>query len=229
MKKSVVLLSGGLDSSTVLGYVVKKLSKFEDIQNVYALSINYNQRHKKELMSAKKIAEYYGVNHKIMNLDLRAFGGSALTSDLEVPKDRSLETMSEDIPITYVPGRNTIFISLALAYAETLDADNIFLGVNAMDYSGYPDCRSEFINKFNELAKLSNKRGVEGLPIHINAPIINMTKKEIIKLGLELGVPYELTWSCYEGGEKACGKCDSCELRVEGFKQNGISDPIEYE
>lgn len=223
----VVLLSGGLDSSTVLGLVLNGHEEYRD--RYHALTINYNQRHKKELDSARKIAEHYGVDHKIMNLDLRAFGGSALTSDTEVPTDRSVEQMGGDIPITYVPGRNTIFISLALAYAETIDAGQVYLGVNALDYSGYPDCRPEYIHKFNELSRLSNKRGVEGSPIFIEAPIIDYSKSQIVSLGIQLGVPYEKTWSCYNGRDKACGKCDSCLLRVQGFYANGIPDPIEYE
>jgi len=221
----IVLLSGGLDSSTVLGIVRNN----NPPENVHALTIDYNQRHKKELESAKKIAEFYDVDHKIMKLDLRAFGGSALTSNIDVPTDRTLDQMGSDIPITYVPGRNTIFISLALAYAEALDADVVALGVNALDYSGYPDCRPEYIQKFKELAKLSNKRGVEGNPIKIITPIIDMSKKDIVEVGTYLGVPYEYTWSCYNGGEKACGKCDSCLLRLEGFQKNGLRDPISYQ
>ena len=223
--KYVVLLSGGLDSSTVLGIIRNKIEP----ENVFALSINYNQRHKRELESAKKIAGFFGVDHKIMNLDLRAFGGSALTSDMDVPTDRALEEMGKDIPITYVPGRNTIFISLALSYAETIDADFVALGVNVLDYSGYPDCRPEFIDKFRELSGLANKRGVEGRPIQIYTPIIGNTKAEIIKIGIKLKFPYEYTWSCYNGGDKACGVCDSCKLRLQGFAENGISDPIDYE
>lgn len=223
--KYVVLLSGGLDSSTVLGIIINKVES----ENVFALSINYNQRHKRELESARKIAKFYGVDHKIMNLDLRAFGGSALTSDIEVPTDRTLEEMGKDIPITYVPGRNTIFISLALSYAETIDADVVALGVNALDYSGYPDCRPEFIEKFRELSKFANKRGIEGRPIEIYTPIIGNTKSDIVKIGTLLNVPYEYTWSCYNGGEKACGVCDSCKLRLQGFSENGTYDPIEYE
>ena len=223
--KYVVLLSGGLDSSTVLGIIINKVES----KDIFALSINYNQRHNKELESARKIAKFYGVDHKIMNLDLRAFGGSALTSDIEVPTDRTLEEMGKDIPITYVPGRNTIFISLALSYAETIDADVVALGVNALDYSGYPDCRPEFIEKFRQLSRLANKRGIEGRPIEIYTPIIGNTKSDIVKIGTLLNVPYEYTWSCYNGGEKACGVCDSCKLRLQGFAENGISDPIEYE
>ena len=223
--KYVVLLSGGLDSSTVLGIIINKVES----KDIFALSINYNQRHNKELESARKIAKFYGVDHKIMNLDLRAFGGSALTSDIEVPTDRTLEEMGKDIPITYVPGRNTIFISLALSYAETIDADVVALGVNALDYSGYPDCRPEFIEKFRQLSRLANKRGIEGRPIEIYTPIIGNTKSDIVKIGTLLNVPYEYTWSCYNGGEKACGVCDSRKLRLQGFAENGISDPIEYE
>lgn len=225
--KYVVLLSGGLDSSTVLGM----LRQEELASNVFALTINYNQRHNKELESAKRIAGFYGVDHKIMNLDLRAFGGSALTSDMEVPIDRTLDEMGQDIPITYVPGRNTIFISLALAYAESIDADVVALGVNALDYSGYPDCRPEYIEAFRKLAQLSNKRGVNGNPIRIYTPIINMKKSEIVRTGISLRdpVPYELTWSCYNGREEACGKCDSCKLRVQGFTENELKDPIDYE
>ena len=206
--KYVVLLSGGLDSSTVLGM----LRQEELASNVFALTINYNQRHNKELESAKRIAGFYGVDHKIMNLDLRAFGGSALTSDMEVPIDRTLDEMGQDIPITYVPGRNTIFISLALAYAESIDADVVALGVNALDYSGYPDCRPEYIEAFRKLAQLSNKRGVNGNPIRIYTPIINMKKSEIVRTGISLRdpVPYELTWSCYNGREEACGKYIGC-------------------
>lgn len=224
--KYVILLSGGLDSSIVLGLIRSKV-KAED---VYALSINYNQRHIKELISAKNIAKFYNINYKVMNLDLSEFGGSALTSsNIEVPIDRSLNDISKNIPITYVPGRNTIFISLGLAYAETVNADFVALGVNSIDYSGYPDCRPEYINEFDKLSILSNKRGVEGNPIKLYTPVINMTKSDIVKLGVKLKVPYELTWTCYNGREKACGTCDSCKFRLEGFKENGLKDPIQYE
>lgn len=221
--KYVSLLSGGLDSSTVLAMLLDKGHE------VVALSFNYEQRHVKELESARKVAKYYGVEHRIINTSFRTIGGSALTSDIKVPEGRELEEMGKDIPITYVPARNTIFLSYAIALAEALDYDSVAYGANNLDYSGYPDCRPEYVEKFNELSRLMNKKGVEGHPILIHAPIIDMTKAEIVKIGTKLGVPYELTWSCYNGGEKACGKCDSCKLRLKGFKENGLEDPIQYE
>jgi len=224
MTKVIVLLSGGLDSSTVLGYAVKMHGK----ENVVALSFDYKQRHRKELESATALAKYYNVEHKIVNLDLRAIGGSALTDDIDVPENK-LEEIGKGIPVTYVPARNTIFISYALALADVINAEKIFVGVNALDYSGYPDCRPEYIDVFNKLAKLAIKSGVEGKNIEIVAPLINMTKKEIVELGMSLKVPYHLTWSCYEGKEKACGKCDSCLLRLKGFMEAGYKDPVEYE
>lgn len=220
--KAVVLLSGGLDSSTVLAMALDK--GYE----VYALSFDYGQRHSKELESAKKIAKYYNVPHKILKIDLRQIGGSALTDDIEIPS-RNVEDIEKEIPITYVPARNTILLSYALAYAEVIDADAIFYGANAIDYSGYPDCRPEYVEAFEKCANLGTKRGIEGKSIKIIAPIIHMTKAEIIKKGMELGVPYELTWSCYRGGKKACGRCDSCLLRLKGFIEAGYEDPIEYE
>ena len=224
MTKVIVLLSGGLDSSTVLGYAVKMHGK----ENVTALSFDYKQRHRKELESAIALAKYYNVEHKIVNLDLRAIGGSALTDNIDVPENK-LEEIGKGIPVTYVPARNTIFISYALALADVINAEKIFVGVNALDYSGYPDCRPEYIDVFNKLAKLAIKSGVEGKNIEIVAPLINMTKKEIVELGMSLKVPYHLTWSCYEGKEKACGKCDSCLLRLKGFMEAGYKDPVEYE
>ena len=220
--KCVVLLSGGLDSSTVLAIALK------DGCEAHALSFDYGQRHSRELESAKKIAEYFGVKHKIIKMDLRSIGGSALTDDIDVP-NRDIEEIENEIPVTYVPARNTILLSYALAYAEVIDADYIYIGVNALDYSGYPDCRPEYLKAYEEMARLATKRGVEGRPIKIKAPLINMTKAEIIKTGMELGVPYELTWSCYRGGKKACGKCDSCLLRLKGFMEAGYEDPLEYE
>ncbi len=220
--KAVVLLSGGLDSSTVLAIAL------EMGYEVHALSFDYGQRHSRELESAKKIAKYFNVPHKIIKIDLRQIGGSALTDNIEVP-ERNMEEIEKEIPITYVPARNTILLSLALGYAEVIDADAIFYGANAIDYSGYPDCRPEYVEAFERMANLGTKRGVEGKPIKIIAPIIHMTKAEIIKKGMELGVPYELTWSCYKGGEKACGKCDSCLLRLKGFMEAGYEDPLEYE
>ncbi len=220
--KAVVLLSGGLDSSTVLAIAL------EMGYEVHALSFDYGQRHSRELESAKKIAKYFNVPHKIIKIDLRQIGGSALTDNIDVP-ERNMDEIEKEIPITYVPARNTILLSLALGYAEVIDADAIFYGANAIDYSGYPDCRPEYVEAFERVANLGTKRGVEGKPIKIIAPIIHMTKAEIIKKGMELGVPYELTWSCYKGGKKACGKCDSCLLRLKGFMEAGYEDPLEYE
>ncbi len=220
--RAVVLLSGGLDSATTLA-----IALWEGYE-VYALSFDYGQRHSRELESAKKIAKYYGVSHKIMKVDLRQIGGSALTDSIEVP-ERELVKIKDEIPVTYVPARNTILLSFALGYAEVIDADAIFYGANAIDYSGYPDCRPEYVEAFERMANLGTKRGVEGKPIKIVAPLINMTKAEIIKRGMELGVPYKLTWSCYRGGERACGRCDSCLLRLKGFMEAGYEDPLEYE
>jgi len=220
--RAVVLLSGGLDSSTVLAIAL------EMGYEVHALSFDYGQRHSRELESAKKIAKYFNVPHKIIKIDLRQIGGSALTDNIDVP-ERNVDEIEKEIPITYVPARNTILLSLALGYAEVIDADAIFYGANAIDYSGYPDCRPEYVEAFERVANLGTKRGVEGKHIKIIAPIIHMTKAEIIKKGMELGVPYELTWSCYKGGKRACGKCDSCLLRLKGFMEAGYEDPLEYE
>ncbi len=221
MPRAVVLLSGGLDSATTLA--IAKDSGYE----CYCLSFNYGQRHDIELDKAKQIASAMGAaSHKVVTLDIGQFGGSALTDDnIEVPKDVD----TEEIPVTYVPARNTILLSIALGYAETIDAKAIFIGANAVDYSGYPDCRPEFIQAFAEVARLGTKEGVEGRPITIEAPLIDLTKAEIIKKGTALGVPYELTWSCYSGGEKACGHCDSCRLRLKGFAEAGLKDPVPYE
>lgn len=221
--KVVSLLSGGLDSTTVTAYAKSK--HFE----VYPLTFLYGQRHKKELNSAKKVACFYNLPLKIIRLDMRAIGGSALTSDIPVPVHRALDNMSVNIPITYVPARNTIFLSYALGFAEVLGAKKIFIGANAIDYSGYPDCRPEYFKEFNKLANLATKAGVEGSKIKIEAPLLNMSKAEIVKLGTKLKVPYNLTWSCYEGMKKACGKCDSCLLRLKGFVESGEYDPLNYE
>ncbi len=225
MRKAVVLLSGGLDSSTCMA--IAKHDGYE----LYALSFDYGQRHSRELESAGKIAEHFGVKErKILKIDLGQIGGSALTdASIDVPLDRDEERMAEEIPVTYVPARNTILLSFALAYAEVRDADAIYIGANALDYSGYPDCRPEYYSAFEELARLGTKRGVEGRPIEIKYPLIRMSKAEIIRTGMKLGVPYELTWSCYKGGEKACGMCDSCKLRIKGFREAGYRDPIDYE
>lgn len=223
-RKAVLLLSGGLDSTTVLAMAQAQG------YDVHALSFDYGQRHSIELDVAKRVAAQFGVTqHKIATIDLRLFGGSALTDDIDVPKDRDLADTS--VPITYVPARNTIFLSFALAWAEVLRAYDIFIGVNVMDYSGYPDCRPEFVSKFEELANLATAYGVEGGErIRIHSPLLNMTKADIIKKGLELGVDYSKTLSCYDpspAGE-ACGKCDACQLRQKGFQENGMEDPGRY-
>ncbi len=224
-KKAVCLISGGLDSTVAAAYA--KSRGYE----IYALTIIYGQKHEKEIESAKKIAKHLGAKeHKIIEVPLNKIGGSALTDkDIEIPERRGPEEIGEEIPPTYVPGRNIIFISIAASYAEVIGAEAIFLGVNAIDYSGYPDCRPEFIQAMEEAIRLGMKTGVEGRPIKIETPLIKLTKAEIVKLGHELGAPLHLTWSCYRGGEKACGKCDSCILRLKGFLEAGIPDPIEYE
>ena len=224
--KAVVLLSGGLDSATTLA--IAKNQGFE----VYALSFDYGQRQRVELKKAKEIAKKLAVaDHQIITIDLRQFGGSALTDSIDVPTNRNEEEMSKEIPITYVPARNTIFLSFCLAYAEVKTAQNIFLGVNAIDYSGYPDCRPEFISAFETLANLATKVGVEGKEkLKIHTPLIQLTKAEIILKGVELGLDYSLTHSCYNPKENGggCGSCDSCQLRLKGFKEAGLKDPIEY-
>ena len=226
MKKAVILLSGGLDSTTTLA--IAQNSGFK----LFGLTFRYGQRHKFEIVAAQKIAQAYNLaDHKITEIDLRTFGGSALTDDLDVPKDRNNGTMNKSIPITYVPARNTIFLSFALAWAEVLGANDIFLGVNSMDYSGYPDCRPEYIQSFANMANLATKAGVEGKQsIKIQTPLINMTKKEIIKKGLDLGVDYSLTHSCYDPEKDgiSCGRCDACQIRLRGFQEAGIPDPINY-
>jgi 7-cyano-7-deazaguanine synthase len=226
-KKAVVLLSGGLDSATVLA--IARTEGYE----LYALSFSYGQRHIFELEAASRVAASIGVaGHRTATIDLRIFGGSALTDEIDVPKGRSADDMSHGIPITYVPARNTIFLSFALAWAEVLGSSDIFIGVNALDYSGYPDCRPEFIEAFEKLANLATKAGVEGRQqLKIHTPLIALTKAEIIAKGIELGVDYGLTSSCYDpstSGEP-CGQCDSCLLRQKGFRENGIEDPLTYE
>lgn len=226
-QRAVVLLSGGLDSTTTLA--IARQRGFSP----FALSFDYGQRHRLEIDAARRIAAHYGVaRHVILPIDLRTFGGSALTGDLTVPKGRSAEDMAEGIPVTYVPARNTIFLSYALAWAEVLGAADIFLGVNALDYSGYPDCRPEFVAAFERLANLATKAGVEGqLRITIHTPLIHLTKAEIIRTGLGLGVDYGLTRSCYDPSSDgmACGQCDACLLRLKGFAEAGQSDPIRYQ
>lgn len=224
-KKAVVLLSGGLDSATVLA--IAKSEGYEP----YALSFNYGQRHAWELEAAKRVASAAGVaEHRTATIDLRAFGGSALTSEIAVPKGRATEEMAHGIPITYVPARNTIFLSFALAWAEVLGASDIFLGVNALDYSGYPDCRPEYIAAYEAMANLATRAGVEGRQrLHIHTPLIDLTKAQIIARGLALGVDYSLTSSCYDPSPagKPCGQCDSCLLRQKGFRENGLEDPLQ--
>jgi 7-cyano-7-deazaguanine synthase len=224
MKKAVLLLSGGLDSTTVLA--IAKAQGFE----VYAMSFAYGQRHAHEVDAAKRIATLGGVKeHRIVTIDLSVFGHSALTSAIEVPKDRSDAEMEGGIPVTYVPARNTIFLSYALAWAEVLGANDIFIGVNAVDYSGYPDCRPEFIAAFEKMANLATKVGVDGNALTIHTPLIHLSKAEIILRGLELGVDYAATTSCYDPiGTKACGRCDSCNLRKKGFAEARIPDPTAY-
>jgi 7-cyano-7-deazaguanine synthase len=226
MKKAVILLSGGLDSATCLAIAIDRGF------SPYALSFRYGQRHEFEINSAKAVSKSIGVKeHVILDIDLRAFGGSALTDDIEVPKDRDQANIKNEIPITYVPARNTIFLSFGLAYAETLEANDIFIGVNALDYSGYPDCRPEYIASFQHLANLATKTGVEGdSPINIHTPLIDLTKSDIIKTGLGLDIDYGLTHSCYDPDQNgySCGHCDACQLRLRGFKIAGLSDPLKY-
>lgn len=226
MKKAVVLLSGGLDSATTLA--IAKAEGFEP----HALTFHYGQRHSAEIESARKVAEEIGVaQHIVVDIDLRTFGGSALTADIEVPKDRSTDSMKEEIPITYVPARNTIFLSFALAWAEVLDALDLFAGMNAVDYSGYPDCRPEYLEAFERMANLATKQTVEtGRRFRIHAPLIALTKSQIIRRGLELGVDYAVTSTCYDptGQGEACGRCDACLLRLKGFEELGLTDPAQY-
>jgi 7-cyano-7-deazaguanine synthase len=223
--RAVVLLSGGLDSATVLA-----MARAEGFQ-LYALSFAYGQRHEIEIEAADRVAAATGVmEHKVARIDLRIFGGSALTAEIEVPRGRTDLEMAGGIPITYVPARNTIFLSYALAWAEVLGAEDIFIGVNAVDYSGYPDCRPEFIEAFEKTARLATRAGVEGAKISIRTPIIDLSKGDIIKRGLELGVDYGLTLTCYDpnGQGQSCGTCDSCLLRLRGFAGAGVADPAIY-
>ena len=224
MKRAVVLLSGGLDSATTLAICVRE--GFEP----YALSFDYGQRHNIEVLAAKRVAASLGAReHRIADIDLRVFGGSALTDEIAVPKDREGKN-TRGIPITYVPARNTIFLSYALAWCEVLGAADIFIGVNAIDYSGYPDCRPVFIAAFENLAGLATKAGVEGMRFQIHAPLLAMSKTQIIQKGIELGVDFSLTHSCYDPTPDllACGACDSCRIRLEGFREVGREDPISY-
>jgi 7-cyano-7-deazaguanine synthase len=222
-KRAVILLSGGLDSATTLA--ICRRDGFE----TYALSFDYGQRHRQELNAARRVAEFLGAHeHRIATIDPRIFGGSALTDQIAVPKNRS--TNGGDIPVTYVPARNTIFLSYALAWCEVLGAADIFIGANAVDYNGYPDCRPEFISAFEQLANLATKAGVEGTRFQIHAPLISMSKADIIRKGFELGLDFSLTHSCYDPPAEGigCGQCDSCRIRLEGFREAKLVDPIRY-
>ena len=225
-RDAVVLLSGGIDSATAAA-----IAKQQGFQ-LHALSFDYGQRHVRELDSAKRVAAFLQVaSHRLIEFDLRAIGGSALTDQIEVPKQRSAAAIAQRIPVTYVPARNTIFLSFALALAERIDAADIFFGANQLDYSGYPDCREEYIQAFEQMANLATKAGVEGKSrLSIRVPLLHMSKAEIIKKGRELGIDYGLTWSCYDPAseDQACGRCDSCQLRLKGFQEAGAVDPVRY-
>ncbi|MGW0927586.1 7-cyano-7-deazaguanine synthase QueC [Streptomyces sp. NPDC002644] len=226
-RPAIVLLSGGLDSTTVLA--IAKDQGFTP----YALSFRYGQRHSIELEAAKRVAEEQGVaRHVIVDIDLRVFGGSALTADVDVPKHESVDEVEESIPVTYVPARNTIFLSFALAYAEVVGATDIFTGVTAVDYSGYPDCRPEYMDAYAKMANLATRAGVEGTQeLKLHSPLISMSKADIVREGLRLGVDYSITSSCYDPDEhgRACGKCDTCLLRLKGFAEAGVTDPVQYQ
>ena len=225
-RKAVVLSSGGIDSTTAMA-----IARYEGFK-IYSLSFFYGQRHAFELQAAQKVANAIGVTeHRVINIDLKQIGGSSLTDDIDVPKDRGEQEMTRGIPVTYVPARNTVFLSFALAWAEVLKSSDIFIGVNAIDYSGYPDCRPEYIEAFERMANLATKAGVEGAAnIRIRAPLIRLTKAQIIQKGIELEVDYALTHSCYDPSPQglACGKCDSCFLRRKGFKEAGVTDATRY-
>ena len=224
-KKAVVLLSGGVDSSTAAA-----IARSEGYE-LHALSFRYGQRHEREVEAASKVSRLLGAAHRVMVFDLRTIGGSALTHAIEVPKGRSASEIANGIPVTYVPARNTIFLSFALALAEKIESADIFFGANQLDYSGYPDCREEYVRAFEKMANLATKAGVEGKSrMKIHTPLIRMTKAEIITKGLALGLDYALTWSCYDPTAEglACGLCDSCQLRLKGFNEAGIKDPIRY-
>lgn len=226
MANAVLLLSGGLDSTTLLAHALHEGA------SVHALTFRYGQRHATEIAAARRVATEFGVrDHVIVDIDLRTFGGSALTSDIDVPKDRDVSAPEHGIPITYVPARNTIFLSFALAWAEVLEASDIYIGVNALDYSGYPDCRPEYVAAYERMANLATRGGVEGTnPIRIRTPLIDLTKAQIIRRGVELGVDYSITQSCYDPAPSgaACGHCDACQLRLRGFAEAGLTDPAPY-
>jgi 7-cyano-7-deazaguanine synthase len=223
-KVAVVLLSGGLDSSVAMAMAI------DTGYRVHALTVDYGQRHSRELEAAAAVADHYGIEHKVVRADLTAFGGSALTDPrIDVHTDTPGDAIGEAIPRTYVPARNTVFLSMAMAWAEALDADAVFIGANSVDYSGYPDCRPEYLDAMQRVADLGTRRGVAGEPIAIVAPILTCAKSDIVAKGLELGAPLGLTWTCYRGGDMACGRCESCQLRLRGFAQAGAVDPVDYE
>lgn len=225
MTRAVSLLSGGLDSTVTMAMAISMG------YDVLPLSFRYGQRHSRELEAARAVCRHYGIGRQVVvDIDLSSFETSALTSrKVQVPRGRSLEGMGADIPVTYVPARNIIFLSVAAGLCETVGADSIFIGANALDYSGYPDCRLEFFQAFERVLEVGTKAGVEGRPITVQAPILGMSKSDIVRLGKELKAPLHLTWSCYQGGERACGRCDSCLLRLKGFKEAGYEDEIPYE
>lgn len=220
--KAICLLSGGLDSTVTLAYALRE--KYQ----VTALTINYGQRHRRELDAARSVAAHYKVPHVVMDFPLKGFRSALTDESIPVP-DRTVDDIGYDIPVTYVPARNIVFLSLAAGLAESMDASAVFIGANAIDYSGYPDCRPEFFQAFEAMLEVGTKRGVMGYPVRIEHPLLKLTKGEIVKLGLRLEAPLHLTWSCYKGGEKACGHCDSCVLRLKGFKEAGAKDPVPYE
>ena len=224
--KAVLLLSGGLDSTTMLALAVQQGFV------VHAMTFRYGQRHSSEIEAARRVARHFGVSdHVVVDIDLRTFGGSALTADIDVPKDRTDDAIAHGIPVTYVPARNTIFLSFCLAWAEVLGASDIFIGVNALDYSGYPDCRPEYVAAFQQMANLATRGGVEGTtPIRIQTPLLHLSKRQIVELGHTLGVDYAITLSCYDPSPSgdACGHCDACTLRLKGFAEAGAADPAPY-
>jgi 7-cyano-7-deazaguanine synthase len=222
MTKAVVLLSGGLDSTTVLAKAIS------DGCEAFAVSFRYGQRHSRELISATEVCRHYGVMHTIIDINLSSFRSALTKEEIAVPMDRE-GSLDKEIPITYVPARNIIFLSIASGLCESIDADRIYIGANVVDYSGYPDCRPDFFRAFEAMLEKGTKAGVEGSPIKIVTPILHMSKADIVRLGKELGAPLHLTWSCYEGGERACGHCDSCRLRLKGFEEAGYKDEIDYE
>ncbi len=223
MPDSIVLLSGGLDSTVVLARALA------EGREPLALSFRYGQRHSRELESAQTIAAHYGVPHKVMDLDLSALNSSLVHEDEELPEGRSEDEMGQDIPSTYVPARNIILLSIAAGMCESIGGEAVYIGANSVDYSGYPDCRAEFFQAYEDMLSVGTRSGVEGEPLSIETPILFLSKEEIVRLGIELEAPLEMTWSCYRGETKACGRCDSCALRLKGFEDAGLKDPVEYE